>query len=300
MKIPSMRPKQLSVAFSVAATLVFIGGGNPAFAGDPFRTQNPRDISDATEAAIEAIFVEGDYPKAQEYLTQALADDADEPLVYAIQGGLAYSDRDWSAIAPAASKTLETARQLMTEDPLRGNLYLAIGHFIEGAYLIKTEGPLAAVPKLKQVLEALEKAEKIDASDPELNLFKGYMQLMLAVNVPFSSPEQAIADFQNNAAPAYIVNRGIAVAYRDLKQYDKAMEFAQKALAIAPNNPELLYLKAQLLYHQGKQKNNPALVRESVTLFDTAIAKQDQLPQYIQYPLEHERRVAQTWLSENQ
>ena len=38
-----------------------------------------------------------------------------------------------------------------------------------------------------------------------------------------------------------------AVAYRDLKEYDNALKFVDKALEIAPENPEHYYLKGQIL-----------------------------------------------------
>jgi tetratricopeptide (TPR) repeat protein len=291
--------KSAAIAFSSAVALALSLWSNPAWAGDPFRTSNPRNIGEKTEAAFEAVFLEGDYPMAKNHLEGALASEGEDPLVYAMQASLAYSNQEWEAIAPAATQTLAAAERLLPQDALRGNLYLAIGHFIDGTYIIKTQGPIGALPKLQKVLEYLDTAEKIDPNDPELNLFKGFMELMLAVNLPFASPEQAIANFQKNAAPLYLVNRGIAVAYRDLKQYDKAMEFAEKALQTAPNNPEIQYLKAQLLYQIGKQRREPAKVKDAIALFDAVLAKKEQLPKYLHYPLEFERNVAQNWLNEN-
>jgi tetratricopeptide (TPR) repeat protein len=288
-----------AIAFSCAVSLALSLWGNPAAAGDPFRETDPRPIGDNTEAAFEAVFVEGNYPQAETYLQQALTTEADDPLVYAMQASLAYSNQDWDAIAPAASKTLAAAENLLPQDPLRGNLYLAIGHFIDGTHIMKTQGPIGALPKLQKVLEYLDTAEKVDATDPELNLFKGFMELILAVNLPLASPENAIANFQQNAAPEYLVNRGIAIAYRDLKKYDKALEFTNKALQLAPDNPELHYLKAQLLYQLGKQRQEPALVQDAIALFDSVIAKQNQLPPYLQNPVEYERGIAQNWLNEN-
>ncbi|WP_242032697.1 Sll0314/Alr1548 family TPR repeat-containing protein [Oscillatoria sp. FACHB-1406] len=296
MKNKLYQPQSAAIAFSSAIALFWSLAGNPAFAGDFFRTQNQRDIGPQTEAAFEAVFVEGNYPKAEGYLKQALATEKDDPLVYAMQASLAYGNQDSSAIAPAAANTLAAAQRLLPSDPLRGNLYLAIGHFIEGASLIQTQGPIGALPKLQEVLKYLDEAEKIDANDPELNLFKGFMELMLAVNLPLASPEVAIANFQRNAAPEYLVNRGIAVAYRDQKKYDKGLEFVNKALQETPDNPELKYLKAQLLYQQGKKLNDRAIVQEAIALFDAAIAQQNQLPAYLRSPLQFERTVAQNWL----
>ncbi|MDY7013657.1 MAG: Sll0314/Alr1548 family TPR repeat-containing protein [Cyanobacteriota bacterium] len=299
MKAKFIKSQPTAIAVSWAISLAFGLWGNPAWAGDPFRQTDPRPIGDNTEAAFEAVFVEGNYPQGETYLDEALATEADDPLVYAMQAALAYSNQEWDAIAPAAAKTLAAAESLLPQDALRGNLYLAIGHFIDGTYIMKTQGPIGALPKLQKVLEYLDAAEKADATDPELNLFKGFMELILAVNLPLASPEQAIANFQENAAPQYLVNRGIAVAYRDLKKYDKALEFAEKALQLAPNNPELHYLQAQLLYQLGKQRQDTALVEDAIALFDSVLDKKSQLPQYLHNPVEYERNIAQNWLSEN-
>ncbi|MDY6784422.1 MAG: Sll0314/Alr1548 family TPR repeat-containing protein [Cyanobacteriota bacterium] len=299
MKTTFVKPKSIAIAFSCSVSVVLGVLGNPAWAGDPFRQSDPRPIGDNTEAAFEAVFIDGNYPQAEAYLNDALLSEADDPLVYAMQASLAYSNQDWDAIGPAAEKTLAAAENLLPQDALRGNLYLAVGHFIDGTYIMKKQGPVGALPKLQKVLEYLDAAEKVDASDPELNLFKGFMELILAVNLPLASPEQAIANFQQNAAPPYLVNRGIAVAYRDLKKYDKGLEFVNKALELAPDNPELHYLKAQLLYQLGKENGNAALVTEAIALFESVLAQQDQLPQYLRNPVEYERGVAQNWLDEN-
>jgi tetratricopeptide (TPR) repeat protein len=125
------------------------------------------------------------------------------------------------------------------------------------------------------------------------------MELMLAVNLPFANPENAIANFRDNAAPTYMVNRGIAIAYRDLKQYAQAKEYVEKALQETPDNPEIHYLQAQILYQLGKERNDATLVKEAIAIFESVIARQDQLPQYLETPLQFELGVAQRWLQEN-
>ena len=93
------------------------------------------------------------------------------------------------------------------------------------------------------------------------------MDLLLAVNLPFSSPDQAIARFEDNAAPNYLVERGLAVAYRDLKDYDRALEYANKAFETAPENPEHYYLKGQILRKlASSQKALKFLMRRSPIL----------------------------------
>lgn len=266
-------PKQMLKSLASAAVVVLGVWVTPTLAGDPFRTSNPRAIGDNTEAAFNSIFKEGDYKGAKSYLNKAEATEQNEPLTYAMQAALAYTNGDLDGLNRYASKTLQTAQQLASSDPLRGHLYTGVGHFLEGAYDVKKTGgsPVGAVSKLQKVFQSLDEAKKTDPNDPELNLLTGYMDLMLAVNLPFSDPVQAITKLEKYGSPSYLAYRGIAIGYRDLKQYAKAMEFVDRALTSTPNNPEVLYLKAQILRYQDKKQ-------ESLEFFKKALAKQAQLP----------------------
>ncbi len=262
----------------------------PAFAADPFRKDNPRDIGKYTETAFKTLFLKGDYYGAETPLKLAESKEPDEPLSYALSGSLAFTEKDWATLKIYADKTLKAAEKLAKKDPVRGNLYLAVGHFLDGTYLYEKEGAFSAINKLQLVFKYLDAAEDNDPNDPELNLIKGYMDLLLAVNLPFSSPKQAIARFKSYAAPNYLVDRGLAVAYRDLKQYEQALEFAQKALDQAPDNPEHYYLKAQILRKIGKERNSIPILEDALKHFDVALSKSDQLPEFIVKPLKREKR----------
>lgn len=266
-------PKRTVKALASAAVVVLGVWVSPTLAGDPFRTNNPRAIGENTEAAFNSIFKEGDYKGAKSYLNKAEATEPNEPLAYAMQAALAYTNGDLDGLNRYASKTMQTAQKLSSSDPLRGNLYTGVGHFLEGAYDVKKPGgsPVSAVSKLQKVFQSLDEAKKTNPNDPELNLLTGYMDLMLAVNLPFSDPNQAISKLEKFGSPSYLAYRGIAVGYRDLKQYGKAMEFVDRALALTPNNPEVLYLKAQILRYQDQKQ-------ESLEFFKKALAKQAQLP----------------------
>ncbi len=78
-------------------------------------------------------------------------------------------------------------------------------------YVFQTEGAVSVIPRLQQVFQYLETAEKVNPTDPELNLLKGYMDLILAVNLPFSSPQEAIQRLETYGSPDYLVDRGIAL-----------------------------------------------------------------------------------------
>ncbi len=264
----------LSRCFSLALLTAITLSCNisPSWAADPFRSNNPRNIDSNTEAAFNAIFQQGDYPTAQQYLQQAEVSNPQEPLVYAMIASLAHTKEDWATLDRYGAKTLETAQNIMASDPLRGNLYTAAGTFLQGAASLRRGERVGILLKLQQVFQSLDQASKIDPQDPELNLLKGYMDLLLAVHLPFSSPDQAIAKLQSYGTPDYLVYRGVAIAYRDLKNYPQALKYVDQALAITPNNPELDYLKAQIIFRQG---NND---QRALRLFNRAIDKQQQLP----------------------
>lgn len=277
--------------FTVAIALNF--WVNPSLAGDPFRTNQPRNIGDKTEAAFNAIFQQGDYLAAQSYLQQAISTEANEPLAYAMKASLAYANKDLAQLETYSQKTLEAGEKLIATDQLRGNIYTAVGHFFQGATIITREGTLKGAPqaltRLRQVYQYLDAAEAIAPEDPELNLLKGYMDLMLAVNLPFTSPQDAINRLKLNAAPQYLAHRGIAVAYRDLKQYSQALEYVNSALKVTPEHPELYYLKAQILREQGQQLKSQSMIQEAVVNFDKALAKSSQLPPGLVRQIERER-----------
>ena len=286
--------KVLGLVSSAFATFIALNVSGLTFAADPFPRSQPRDIGDNTEAAFKAVFKQGDYEAGQKHLEQALSTEPNEPLAYAMQASLAYTTKDVRQLESYSTKTLNTAKKLIASDPLRGNLYAAVGHFLEGAVILTREGTVSGAPKalsrLREVYNHLDKAEAISPKDPELNLIKGYMDLMLAVNLPFANPQQAIQRLEENAGPQYLVERGIAIAYRDLKKYPQALDYVNRALKITSENPELYYLKAQILREQSKKQNNPEIKKQAIDYFDQALAKKSQLPPTVVKQIERERR----------
>ncbi|KPQ35178.1 MAG: TPR repeat [Phormidesmis priestleyi Ana] len=270
-----------------------LGSALPTVAADPFRANTStatHDIGPLTERAFQAIFKEGNYIEAKRYLAEAQTAESEEPLVHAMLASMSYLSGDLPAVNASAIATKNAAETLKAADPLRGHLYSAVGTFLQGAYILKTEGVAkgtpAALGMLQQVFSELDEAESINPSDPELNLIKGYMDLMLAVNLPFSNPEGAISQMSTYGSPVYLTQRGIALGYRDLQEYGKAIEAVDQALAIAPENPELIYLKAQVLAKQGAQA-------DSTALFQQALAYADQLPTSLVKQMTWERCLAE-------
>lgn len=258
-----------------SVTAILLPLGQFALAGDPFRTEASPTISETSEQMFYAMFRDGNYVEARQYLDTADADARQDPMLHAMGAAFYYLDEDWEGLKAQALKTQEAAIAITATDPLRGNLYEAVGIFMEGAHLLQTEGIAQGTPRalrmLQQVLDRMDKAENIDPTDPELSLLKGYMDLLLAVNLPFSDPEQAISRLETHGNPDYVAYRGIALGYRDLGRNEAALDAIDTAIAAAPENPDLFYLKAQILRRLDRNG-------ESVTVFGQALQYADQLP----------------------
>ena len=197
--------RRMFSAINVAIVLAISLWVSPTLAQDPFRATNQRKIGDKTAAAFRAIFKEGNYTDAERYLQQAESSEPNEPLNYAMKASLAYTNKDFNSFNVYGQKTLATAEKLITTDPLRGNLYAAVGHFFQGAAILNRDGTVKGTPQalseLRQVYEYMDKAEKMSSTDPELNLLRGCMDLLIAVNLPFSNPDQAIERLDKFAGP---------------------------------------------------------------------------------------------------
>ena len=274
--------KTLSRVVGTAIVAASLWTGS-VFAKDPFRTTNPRPISENTQAAFEAFFKKGDYKSAANYLKQL---DPNDPLSLAMRASLTYSDmlgeRDKAKktamleeFQTFATQTRGAAERLMGNDPLRGNLYLAVSHFFDGVYAFTKEGTVRGTAKvlgeLQQILKYLNEAEAKSPNDPELNLLRGYIDVYTGIYMPFSNPDKGLERLQKFASPRYLADRGLAMGYLEMQQYDKAITAVESAIAAAPDNPELWYLKSRILAKQGKDQ-------ESVAYLERAIAKKDQLP----------------------
>ncbi len=285
----SVMIKRLLGSIAGAGILTVSLLASPAFAGDPFRTGNQaHSIGPKTEAAFRSLFEQGNYPQAQLYVEQALQSEPNEPLSYAMRAFFAYQQKDQAALSRYATQTREVAERLAKADPLRSRLYVGVGHVLEVGAVIASDqaSPSTGSPQVfdqvQQVFKALDAAAAIAPNDPELNLVKGFIDLLLATSFPLSSPDRAIERLEDYAAPDYVVYRGLAVFYRDQKQPAKALDAVEQALKSAPGNPELLYIKGRVLAAQGKQQ-------ESLALFEQALAKSDQLPASLVKQITQER-----------
>ena len=263
-----------------AAIALAVAVGLPAVAGDPFRDRAPRPISDGAEAAFKALFERGNYPEAQQLAAETLASDPNEPLAPAMLAAIAYLYEDGAGASAFADRTVAAADRLFQQDPLRGELYRAVGQFMQGASTYAAGG-LEAIPdalaKLGEVRAAMGRANAIAPDDPEVNLIAGMMDAMLANYLPFGDLDGALARL-DRGAPRHLVERGRAIIFRERDRDAEALAAVDRAIAIVPNNPELWHLKAQLLYRLGTKDQNLPQLQEAVALFEQVLAREATLP----------------------
>jgi tetratricopeptide (TPR) repeat protein len=272
-----LKLRHRAIAATIAALTLW---STPALAGDPFRTTNPYPISDRTEAAFRTLFEQGNYPEARRLATEALARETNEPLLPAMLAAIAYLYGDRAAVGTYAEQTLRAAAQLRQSAPLRAELYQGVGQFMQGAATF-AGGGLEAIPaalgKVGEVRQSLDRARAIAPDDPELNLIAGLMDVTLAVYLPFGNLDRAM-EILDRGAPPYLVERGRAVAYRRRDQDAQALAAVDRAIALTPDNPELWHLKAQLLYSLGEASKDVGQLQQSVALFEQVLAREATLP----------------------
>ena len=268
------RPLKL-ISASLLAALVSAVTAIPSFAADPFRSTNPRDIGSETQKAFVLMFKEGNYVAAVKQLDVAVKTEANEPLLFALFASTFYAKEDYLAMQVAGKRVRANAEALKGKDNLRAYIYRAASDLIEAGYIVKTEGVSSAaraLPLVQSVFDNIKQAQDIDPSDPELNLIKGYIDMLIASVLPLSDLETALSSLKQYAAPDYLKWRGIALAYRDARKPELALDAVNKAIAAAPNNPELTYLKGQVLWMQGGN-NIPTAKKQ----FELALTKAKQL-----------------------
>ena len=272
------RPLKLvfeSVSVSMLAAMLTIATAMPSFAADPFRTSNARAIGNETQKAFELMFKEGDYAAAVKQLDLAVRTEASDPLLFALRASTAYAKEDYLVMQDAGKRVRSNAQALKGIDNLRAYMYIAVSDLIEAGYIVKTEGLSSApkaLPLVQSVFDNIQKAKDLAPNDPELNLVKGYIDMLIASVLPLSDLETALESLKQYAAPDYLKWRGIALAYRDARKPDLALDAVNKALVSAPNNPELHYLKGQVLWMQGGG-NIPAAKKQ----FELALSKSNQM-----------------------
>ena len=268
------RPLKL-ISASLLAALVSAVTAIPSFAADPFRSTNPRDIGSETQKAFVLMFKEGNYVAAVKQLDVAVKTEANEPLLFALFASTFYAKEDYLAMQVAGKRVRANAEALKGKDNLRAYIYRAASDLIEAGYIVKTEGVSSAaraLPLVQSVFDNIKQAQDIDPNDPELNLIKGYIDMLIASVLPLSDLETALSSLKQYAAPDYLKWRGIALAYRDARKPELALDAVNKAIAAAPNNPELTYLKGQVLWMQGGN-NIPTAKKQ----FELALTKAKQL-----------------------
>jgi len=120
-----------------------------------------------------------------------------------MKASLAYTNKDLNSFNSYGQKTLAAAA-VDGKRPLRGNLYAAVGHFLQGAVMTRdrtVKGTPQALAELRQVYEYMDRAEAISSTDQN-SIYRGYMDLMRSIYL--SNPEQAIERLEKFAGPRYL------------------------------------------------------------------------------------------------
>lgn len=280
MELPQIDWLQGFRAGGLAGLLLIGAATTPVRAADPFRTGSAaRPIGPALQAAFEDFFRNGDYLNAAQKLSKAQQQNPDEPLVYALQAAIAYQDRQIPRIVELAQKTREVAQALEIKDPTRAHLYLGLAQGLEGSSFFLRDG-IIGLPKVLTyvpgMFSEINKARETGPDDPEVNLFVGYIDVLL------TKQDVALAEFRK-AAPTYLSYRGQAIAYRDKKEYDQGLVMVEKALAVAPLNADLYYLKGQFFALKGQPQ-------QAIELFDKSLRIGKQLPESTRKQILSERQ----------
>lgn len=279
-QVVSQRSGRFLVTLSCAA---LISGGS-ATAADPFRSgTGARPMGPALESAFEDFFRNGSYLNSTQKLSIAQAENPKEPLVYSLQAALAYLNNQPDRLLTLAQKTQQTAQAIRARDGARSHLYWGIGKGLEGVSYYLQDGDIGlikALPYASSMVMEIDKARQMAPNDPEINLVAGYVGTILAKQ-KLKTYDEALDAFRK-AGPAYLSLRGQALVYRDIKNYPQAQIMVEKALTAAPKNPDLLYLKGQILALQKRPM-------DAISFFDQALALGRQLPESIKKQIRRER-----------
>lgn len=250
----------------------------PLYAKDPFRSTKARAIGNETSTAFATLFRDGNYRGAVPQIDRAVRMNSNEPLAHTMGALVAFLEEDMNTMRQRGASIKRSAQGLQKNDKLRSHIYLAVGDLVEASYLFKSEG-ISSVPKvlplIQNVLSELRTANSIDPEDPELNLLRGLIDILISSVssslIPSNDVETSLTRLRQFSAPDYLRWGGVAVAYRDARQPAPALEAIDKALVIAPQNPILQYFKGQIHWMQGNKT-------EAKRFYQLALTRASQLP----------------------
>ncbi len=267
---------------SVGLTVLVSFGASPARASnDPFRTgDNAREMTPEIAIAMNTYFCDGNFDLLSEQMEAARLSAPQEPMIYVSMAALAYLDEDYDTIGLMIDETLTAVESLKETDPLRAHIYAGAGYGMRAAHRIVTDGLASGLPRALPDINAMfaefRGARRIDANDPELNYMSGFIDLMM------TRRQRALEQFDSIEYPSHMAYRAQAMALRDMDNYSDALERVDLAISTGCDNPELYYLKAQIL----RLLDRP---QASIRWFERALAMSDQLPETIVEQIQYER-----------
>jgi tetratricopeptide (TPR) repeat protein len=246
--------------------LAVIFCAHSTLAADPFRTGvKARPMGASLQSVFEDFFRYGKYQSSSQKLAKAQIENPNEPLVFTLLAATAYQNQQKDVFLLTVPKIRDASSRIAVKDSARSHLYKGVAQGLEGYFLKDsvTDLPKTLTYASSMLLE-IDKAHSLSPNDPEINLFVGFINMVLGKH------DEALKNFQK-AGPPYLALRGQALVYRDTKDYANAQVAVDKAIAVASQNPELLYLKAQIFVLQ----KNP---NEAMKYFDQALKLGNELP----------------------
>jgi tetratricopeptide (TPR) repeat protein len=197
-------------------------------------------------------------------LNEALHD----AVMHQRQGELRKAERLYARVLKAAPHDFNALN-------LYGTLKAQTGHFGEAERLFQAavranpQAPqgwanlgqaLFRLKRAPEALECLDRAIALDPSDSGILTQRGHILLAL------DRPQEALAIFEGEARTHPIANYFCGLALAALDQHEAALERFDRALAIAPGDPEILYNRGVALMKLGRYA-------EAAAACDQALAK---------------------------
>jgi tetratricopeptide (TPR) repeat protein len=165
---------------------------NAASAADPFRVGiKARPIGSSLQSAFEDFFRYGRYQSSNQKLTKAEAENPNEPLVYTLLAATAYQNQQKEAFLTTLPKIRAASKAIAAKDVARSHLYQGIAQGLEGYFL---KDSVTDLPKTltyaSSMLMEIDKAHQLSPNDPEINLFVGFINMVLGKR------DEALTTFQ--------------------------------------------------------------------------------------------------------
>lgn len=249
----------------------------PNLCGGPLRAKvvsMPRKNS-AASALEEAVKAGAgrDYDRAIELLTLLIADDDPPPEALLYLGRSYHATGSYGKAVAALRAYLHEGGEVGAGSFFLGRAYLSSGRPEEAIAALRKsieasgESPAAwallgaaylKTRRSKSAVDCLERAVSLAPGDGRI--FRGYLNALFARAVRLLVHDEA--DMARQML-GFVIENGLdnaatrlwrAKAYRELRRPAEALDDCEAALALSPQDPSLLWLRAGLLLQAGRQE----------------------------------------------